>query len=83
MAAVGLSYSVEPGSPVLEVQSLSHWTTREVPDFFFLLLHRIGPSLISFGLVPVVPSSLISVMLPGSWGRVPRDSYHSSVLSFL
>ena len=25
--------SVEPGPPALEAQSLSHWTTREVPSF--------------------------------------------------
>ena len=40
LAALGLSCSmwelvpwpgIEPGPPVLEVQILSHWTTREIP----------------------------------------------------
>ena len=26
---------IEPGLPVLGVQSLNHWTSREVPIFFF------------------------------------------------
>ena len=25
---------IEPLPPVVEAQSLNHWTTREVPDFF-------------------------------------------------
>ena len=27
---------IEPRPPALEVRSLTHWTTREVPFFFFL-----------------------------------------------
>ena len=29
---------IQPGSPALEEQSLSHWTTREVPIFYICSL---------------------------------------------
>ena len=28
---------IEPGPPALVAQSLSHWTTREVPIYFYIL----------------------------------------------
>ena len=31
---------IEPGPPALGVQSLNHWTTREVPIFFFIHFSR-------------------------------------------
>ena len=43
LAALGLSDSmwdlggIEPGPPALRAQSLSHWTTREVSRFPFLV----------------------------------------------
>ena len=30
---------IEPEPPAVEAQSLSHWTTREVPRFIFLLMN--------------------------------------------
>ena len=45
---------IEPGSPTLGVQSLGHWTTREVPLLHFLLTFTaklVHPELIT----PVVP----------------------------
>ena len=27
---------LEPGAPPMEVQSLKHWTTREIPNIFLL-----------------------------------------------
>ena len=44
---------LEPGSSVLGVQSLSHWTTREVPDSCFktipLAVEWVGGAGISYG----------------------------------
>ena len=40
---------IEPGSPALGAQSLSHWTTREVPGLlsFFFRLRRFSASVTS------------------------------------
>ena len=32
---------IEPGPPALGAQTLSDWTTREVPGFFFLMIFKI------------------------------------------
>ena len=40
---------IKPGPPALGAQSLTHWTTREVPIFiFFTFLHFPSPLAISF-----------------------------------
>ena len=43
---------IEPTSPALEVQSLNHWTTREVPVFLFYL--HIMYYLLTKDIVPII-----------------------------
>ena len=59
---------IKPGTPGLEVQSLSHWTTREVPEESFLcwscLISQIPPFLKVSSRPPF--SSTVSLLWPES-----------------
>ena len=35
---------MEPAPPAVEAQSLNHWITREVPDYFFVVLFSFFPA---------------------------------------
>ena len=45
---------IEPGPPALGRQSLSHWTTREVPGFPFQMLEsKVDPSFLLYFLIDI------------------------------
>ena len=38
---------IEPGPPALGVQSLTHWTIKEVPSKFIFITYSLGEKLFS------------------------------------
>ena len=65
---------IEPGSPVLETWSLSHWTTREVPKLLFKVQKSLSNDESNSSLNEQDASKLIYQML-GSHGT-PKYSLH-------
>ena len=49
---------IEPRTPALGARSLSHWTTREVPETVSFMTLPSGPPTVEPDIVPTDPSAL-------------------------